>query len=166
MTSTLPRSIWRLEFRQPPGWRIEWLGPYTSQWLTAEAEELVRYMEAEHSVTRPHPTDVRIFDGHPGEGRLVCGCASRTLLDRRFGDYLPPLMEQGAHVAEYAVPHSAIVDDSPEQILFIHRQAALVERWGSEPPAALIRSSAGSRHAVITASNGRYDFDAGSVKGT
>lgn len=73
--------MWRLEFRQPPGWRIGGLGPYTSHWLTAEAEEIVRYMEAEHCVTHSHPADPAIFDSHRGEDRLACGCASEELLD-------------------------------------------------------------------------------------
>jgi hypothetical protein len=57
MSPEMRRVVWRLEFPQPPGWRIQWLGPYTSQWLTDEAEEIVRYMEAEHCATHPHPSD-------------------------------------------------------------------------------------------------------------
>lgn len=151
-------SVWRLEFAQPPGWRIGWLGPYTSQWLTAEAEEIVRYMEAEHRVTRPHPSDLTIFESYPGNDRLSCGCASRPLLEQWFGDYLPRLLEHGAHVTHYSVPIDAVVKDSPEQVLFITRRATVVGRSGREAPAQLIRSSAGSRTSIIAASDGKYDF--------
>lgn len=158
MTRDPRRIIWRLEFAQPPGWRIAWLGPYTSQWLTPEAEELVRYMEAEHCVTHPHPRDPSIFEAYQGDDRLACGCASRELLEGWFGDYLPKLVSQGAHITQYSVPADAIVEDSPEQILFVYRQARVVERLGHEPPSHLIRSNAGSRAEIIEASNGRYEF--------
>jgi hypothetical protein len=153
-------SVWRLEFPQPPGWRIEWLGPYTSHWLTAEAEEIVRYMEAEHRVTHPHPRDPGIFESYPGDDRLSCGCASRSLLEQWYGDYLPRLLAQGAHVTHYSVPAAAVVEDSPEQVLFITRMATVVERTGHEAPTPLIRSSAGSRTSIIAASGGTYDFEA------
>lgn len=153
-------SVWRLEFPQPSGWRIEWLGPYTSHWLTAEAEEIVRYMEAEHCVTHPHPRDPRIFESYPGDDRLSCGCASRRLLERWFGDYLPRLLEQGAYITHYSVPMDAVVEDSPEQVLFITRRATVVERSGYEAPTPLIRSSAGLRTSIIAASDGKYDFRA------
>ena len=158
MTRDPRRIIWRLEFAQPPGWRIAWLGPYTSQWLTPEAEELVRYMEAEHCVTHPHPRDPSIFEAYQGDDRLACGCASRELLEGWFDDYLPKLVSQGAHITQYSVPADAIVEDSPEQILFVYRQARVVERLGHEPPSHLIRSNAGSRAEIIEASNGRYEF--------
>lgn len=153
-------SVWRLEFPQPAGWRIDWLGPYTSHWLTAEAEEIVRHMEAEHCVTHPHPSDPGIFASYPGDDRLSCGCASRPLLERWFGDYLPRLLEQGAYIAHYSVPVDAVVEDSPEQVLFITRRAIVVERSGHDAPAPLIRSSAGSRTSIIAASDGKYDFRA------
>ncbi len=149
-------SVWRLEFAQPPGARIEWLGPYTSQWLTAEAEEIVRHMEAEHCVTHPHPRDPGIFELHPGADRLSCGCASRALLEQWFGSYLPRLLDQGAHITHYSVPRDAVVEDAPEQVLFITRRATVLERSGHEPPAPLIRSSAGSRASIIAASGERY----------
>ena len=152
--------MWRLEFPQPPGWRIGWLGPYTSQWLTAEAEELVRYMEAEHRVTRPHPSDPAIFDSYPGDDRLACGCVSRSLLQRWFGDYFPRLLAQGAYIAQYAVPMDAVVEHSPDQVLFIARRATVVHRSGHPAPTPLIRSSTGSRTSIIAASQGRYDFSA------
>lgn len=151
-------SVWRLEFRQPPGWRIDWLGPYTSHWLTAEAEEIVRYMEAEHCVTHPHPRDPAIFEAHPGDDRLSCGCATRSLLEQWFGSYLPRLVEQGAHITHYSVPTSAVVEHAPEQVLFITRMATVVERTGHEARTPLIRSSAGSRTSIIAASDGKYDF--------
>ena len=88
MSSEVRRVVWRLEFPQPKGWRIQWLGPYTSQWLTAEAEEIVRYMEAEQCVTHPHPSDPTIFAAYPGDDRLACGCAARVLLEQWFGAYL------------------------------------------------------------------------------
>ena len=153
-------NVWRLEFPQPPGWRIDWLGPYTSHWLTAEAEEIVRYMEAEHCITHPHPRDPGIFDLYPGDDRLSCGCASRELLERWFGAYLPRLLDQGAHITQYAVPLDAVVESSAEQVLFITRRATVVERSGREAPAPLIRSSAGSRAAIMAASDGKYDFRA------
>lgn len=133
------------------------MGPYTAQWLTAQAEELVRYMEAEHLVTRPHPADPRIFERHPRDDRLACGCASLRLLGDWFGRYLRPLWEQGAHVCAYDVPADAIVDHSPDQMLFTLRRASAVRRLGCRPPAPLIRSSAGARAEIIAASNGRYD---------
>lgn len=151
-------SVWRLEFPQPPGWRISWLGPYTSQWLTAEAEQIVRHMEAEHRVTRPHPTEPSTFTLYPGDDHLFCGCTSRPLLQRWFGDYLPRLLGQGAHIAHYKVPMDAVVEDLPDQVLFISRRATVVERSGREAPAPLIRSSAGSRTSIIAASAGKYDF--------
>ncbi|WP_156409680.1 hypothetical protein [Nocardioides sp. Soil796] len=150
--------VWRLEFAQPPGGRIAWLGPYTSQWLTPAAEELARYMEAEHRVTRPHPKDPAIFDSYRGDDRLACGCASREHLESWFGDYLPLLMDQGGHVAEYAVGRDAIVEDSPEQVLFIKRRGRLVQRTGHEPPSQLIRSSAGSRTALLEAGDRKYAY--------
>lgn len=153
------RDAWRLEFPQPAGWPIPWLGPYTSQWLTREAEEIVRYMEAEHRVTRPHPDDPDIFLAHPGENRLVCGVSSRALLEQWFGNYLPRLREQGAHIARYSVPPEAIADDSADQTLFVHRRATLVARWGRPAPAPLVRSSAGARTAIIEGSEGRYVYD-------
>lgn len=130
-------SVWRLEFAQPPGWAISWLGPYTSQWLTADAEELIRRMEAEHQVTHPHPRDPAIFESYPGEDRLSCGCASRALLEEWFGAYLQPLLDQGAYVAEYQVPRDAIVEDTPEQVLFVTRRAIVVERVGRAAPTPL-----------------------------
>ena len=56
------------------------------------------------------------------------------------------------------MPTHAVVEDSPEQVLFVHRRAAVIERWGHEAPAPLIRSSAGSRAAIMAASDGKYDF--------
>lgn len=153
-------SVWRLEFCQPPGWHIEWLGPYTSHWLTAEAEEIVRYMEAEHCVTHPHPRDPSIFEAYSGTERLSCGCSSRELLEQWFGAYLPRLLAQGAYVTKYSVPLDAVVEDSPEQVLFVNRRAAVVERSGSPTPRPLIRSSAGSRAAILADSGGRYDYQA------
>ena len=151
-------TVWRLEFPQPLGWRIDWLGPYTSHWLTAEAEEIVRHMEVEHCATRPHPRDPSIFELYPGDDRLSCGCASRVLLERWFGAYLPRLLDQGAYVTQYSVPLDAVVEDSPEQVLFITRRARVVDRAGHEPPTPLARSSAGSRASIIAASGGKYDF--------
>jgi hypothetical protein len=160
MSSEMRRVVWRLEFPQPPGWRIQWLGPYTSQWLTAEAEEIVRFMETEHCATHPHPSDPSIFLAYPGDDRLACGCATRVLLEQWFGAYLPRLLEQGAYITQYSVPTHVVVEDSPEQVLFVHRRAAVIERWGHEAPAPLIRSSAGSRAAIMAASDGKYDFTA------
>lgn len=151
-------TVWRLELPQPPGWRIAWLGPYTSHWLTAEAEEIVRRMEAEHCVTHPHPADPAIFEAYPGPDRLSCGCASRELLEQWFGEYLPLLLAQGAYVTEYSVPLDAVVEDSPDQVLFVNRLATVVGRTGSAAPSPLIRSSAGSRAEIIAASGGRYDY--------
>lgn len=151
-------SVWRLEFPQPPGWKIPWLGPYTSQWLTAEAEEIVRRMEAEHHVTHPHPRDPAIFASYPGSDRLSCGCASRARLKDWFGSYLAPLLGQGAYIAECRVPRSAIVEDSPEQILFVTRQAVFVRRSDRAAPSPLIRSSAGSRLQIIAANPDRYSY--------
>lgn len=151
-------SVWRLEFPQPPGWKIAWLGPYTSQWLTADAEELIRHMEAEHGVTHPHPQDLAIFESYPGADRLSCGCASRTLLNEWFGAYLQPLLEQGAYIAEYQVPRDAIIEDSPQQVLFVTRRAAVVERTGRAAPAPVVRSNAGSRLEIIAANPERYAY--------
>ncbi len=151
-------SVWRLEFAQPPGSKIAWLGPYTSQWLTAEAEEIVRYMEAEHQVTHPHPQDPAIFEAFGGEDRLSCGCASRFLLEQWFGAYLQPLLDQGAYIAEYRVPWDAIVEDSPEQVLFVTRRASVVGRVGRTPLVPLVPSSAGSRLEIIAANAGKYAY--------
>lgn len=117
-------------------------------------------MEAEHCVTHPHPRDPSIFESYPGDDRLSCGCASRPLLERWFGDYLPRLLEQGAYITHYSVPMDAVVEDSPEQVLFIARRGTVVERAGHGAPTPLIRSSAGSRRSIIAASNGKYDFRA------
>jgi hypothetical protein len=156
--ATNSRHVWRLEFPQISGWRIPWLGPYTSQWLTAEAEELVRYMEAEHVQTRPHPADPTIFARYPDENRLATACATYELLERWFGHYLAPLRQQGAHLSQYAVRSDAIVEESAEQMLFIYRIGNVIDRSGHPPPAPLIRSSAGSRAAIIADSGGRYDY--------
>jgi hypothetical protein len=115
-------------------------------------------MEVEHCATHPHPRDPAIFEAYQGDDRLACGCASRDLLEGWFGDYLPKLVVQGAHITQYSVPQTAIVEDTPEQILFVHRRARVIERLGHEPPAPLIRSSAGSRMAIIESSDGKYDF--------
>jgi hypothetical protein len=56
------------------------------------------------------------------------------------------------------VPEIAIAEDSPEQILFVHRLARVVERIGHQPSTPLVRSSAGSRAALIESSGGRYAF--------
>lgn len=149
--------MWRQEFPQVPGWPIPWLGPYTSHWLTAEAEELVRYMEAEHVRTRPHPADPTIFERFSGNDRLACACSEFETLEHWFGDYLVPLQNQGAHVSEYVVPRSAIVQDSPDQLLFIYRMGDVASRSGTAPPGPLIRSSAGSRSAIIASGDGKYD---------
>lgn len=117
-------------------------------------------MEAEHRVTHPHPSDPSLFESYPSDDRLSCGCASRPLLERWFGDYLPRLLEQGAYITHYSVPLDAVVEASPEQVLFITRRATVVERSGHEAPAPLIRSSAGSRTSIIAASDGTHDFRA------
>jgi hypothetical protein len=83
-----------------------------------------------------------------------------VLLEQWFGAYLPRLLEQGAYIAQYSVPTHVVVQDSPEQVLFVHRRAAVIERWGHEAPAQLIRSSAGSRATIMAASDGKYDFRA------
>lgn len=115
-------------------------------------------MEAEHCVTHPHPRDPSIFESYPGDDRLSCGCASRVLLEQWFGAYLPRLLDQGAYITQYSVPKDAVVEDSPEQVLFITRRATVVGRSGHEAPTPLTRSSAGSRASIIAASDGKYDF--------
>lgn len=59
----------------------------------------------------------------------------------------------------YSVPEDAIVEDSPEQILFVHRRATVLHRRGRPPLQPLVRSSAGSRARIIAASGGKYDFE-------
>ena len=53
--------VWRLGFPQQPGHRFAWSGPYTSHWLTETAEELVRYMDFEHTEAHPDPPDPERF---------------------------------------------------------------------------------------------------------
>jgi hypothetical protein len=74
------------------------------------------------------------------------------------GAFLPRLLDQGAYITHYSVPVDAVVEASPEQVLFITRRATVVERSGHDAPAPLIRSSAGSRTSIIAAGNGTYDF--------
>lgn len=144
---------------QVPGYRFTWLGPYTSHWLTAEAEELVRFMDHEHSATLPEPRDTGLFARHRDIGDpLLCGCASEAGLRAWFGDYLPALQHQGAHVAAYAVDEGAIVDRDDHQLIFIESRAELLQRQGRSPVAPLVRSSAGSRLAVYAAHPGKYDY--------
>jgi hypothetical protein len=57
------------------------------------------------------------------------------------------------------VPEDAIVEDSPEQVLFVRRRAAVLHRRGRPASGPLIRSSAGSRTRIIAASGGKYDFE-------
>lgn len=151
--------VWRLEFPQHSESRHSWLGPYTSQWMTAAADELVCFMEAEHCVTRPHPADMELFAEHrePNDP-LLCGCASAAALREWFGAYLAPLQAEGGHVAVYDVPRAAIVELSEQQIVFLKRRATLVLRTGTPATAPLVRSSAGSRAEIIASSNGKYDY--------
>jgi hypothetical protein len=151
--------VWRLEFPQSPGYRFAWLGPYTSHWMTAVGEELIRYMDAEHSATRPHPADMELFAKHrAANDPLLCGCASEAELRAWFGPYLPALLAEGAHTAVYDVPRAAIVELSDQQIIFIQRRATLVSRTGTPATSPLVRSSAGSRAAIRAESKGKYDY--------
>ena len=152
--------VWRLEFPQQPGYRFAWLGPYTSHWLTAAAEELVRYMDVEHTETRPDPPDAERFARHrAAQDPLLCACDSREALADWFGGYLPALQAEGAHVAVYDVPASAVVEHGARQLVFVQSRATLVERTGDPPPSELIRSSAGSRAGIIAAAAGRYRWN-------
>jgi hypothetical protein len=151
--------VWRLEFPQSPGYRFAWLGPYTSHWMTAAGEELIRYMDAEHSVTRPHPADTELFAEHrAANDPLLCGCASERAVRDWFGPYLPALLAEGGHTAVYDVPRAAIVERSDQQTIFIQHRATLVSRTGTPASSPLVRSSAGSRAAIRAASNGTYDY--------
>lgn len=151
--------VWRLEFPQQAGYRFSWLGPYTSHWMTAAGEELVRYMDAEHSVTHPHPADMELFAKHrEANDPLLCGCASEVALRHWFGLYLPALQAEGGHIAVYDVPRAAIVEHSEQQLIFVQRWATLVARTGAPARSPLLRSSAGSRAAIRAESNGKYDY--------
>lgn len=151
--------VWRLEFPQQSGSRHLWLGPYTSQWMTAAADELVCFMEAEHCVTRPHPADMELFAKHrQANDHLLCGCASEAALREWFGTYLAPLQVEGGHIAVYDVPRAAIVELSDQHIVFVQRRATLVERTGTPAVSTLVRSSAGSRTEIIASSNGKYAY--------
>ena len=151
--------VWRLEFAQVPGYRFAWLGPYTSHWLTARAEELVRHMDVEHTATHPDPPDAERFARHRALGDpLLCGCASPQELADWFGDWLPALQAEGAHVAVHDVPVEAVVERSDRQLVFVQSQAVLVDRTGRPPSAPLIRSSAGSRAGIIAAAGDRYTW--------
>ena len=151
--------MWRLEFPQVPGYLFAWLGPYTSHWLTAAAEELVRHMDVEHTETHPDPPDAERFARHrAAEDPLLCGCVSRESLADWFGGYLPALRAEGAHVAVYDVPAAAVLERGDRQLVFVQSRARLVERTGSPPPTPLIRSSAGSRARIIAAAGDRYTW--------
>lgn len=136
--------VYRLEFEQPPSVAAGWLGPHTAQWITAEAEELATFLEAEHRVTR-HEPDPLIFERNPGVDRYICGTDSMAALRAWFGDYLPAFQRQGGHIAEYDVPESAIAEHVGTQVVFQQRQGVVVRRVGTPPIGPLIRSTAGRR---------------------
>ncbi|WP_380164778.1 hypothetical protein [Jannaschia sp. R86511] len=160
MTDAQTLTVWRLEMPQAPRYRFDWLGPYTSHWLTTRAEEVVRYMEAEHTVTHPEPRDRQVFTHHREIGDpLLCGSLGGDGLQAWFGDYLPLLQGEGGHLARYEVPLAAVVDQDDRQLIFVQSRARLIGREGTPPPAELVRSSSGSRAAAMLASNGKYDYD-------
>lgn len=152
------RAVWRLEFAQPPDRRHDWVGPYSSAWLTERAEELVRFMDAEHSRTRPHPGQAGIFAANPAPDWVVCGCTSREALEWWFGAYWQPLLQEGAHVAAYEVPDGAVLDQDDHQVLFRRGASVLRSREGSGPTAPRLPSSAGQRAAIMQAAAGHYDY--------
>lgn len=165
VTDAQALTVWRLEMPQVPGYRFHWLGPYTSHWLTARAEEIVRYMEAEHTVTHPEPRDRRVFAHHREVGDpLLCGSLGGGGLQAWFGDYAPLLKGEGGHLARYEVPLVAVIDQDDRQVIFVQSRARLIGREGTPPPAELVRSSAGSRAAAMLASNGIYEYDPASRK--
>lgn len=149
--------VFRLEFRQPPSMRTRWLGPYTAKWLTAAAEELATYLEAEHIRTRPHPLSTPLLVTSTFENRYLCGCDSRTRLSNWFGRYLEPLREQGGQIGEYEVPEAAIAEHHNGQVVFHSESSRVVGRDGSPAAAPLVLTSAGSRRAKIAGAAGKYD---------
>lgn len=157
--------MFRLEFEQPPAMRTRWLGPYTAKWLTAEAEEIATFMEAEHLRTRPHPLSTPLLVGSTFQNRYFCGCSSRYALGDWFGDYFEPLRHQGGYVGEYSVPDAAVVELQDGQLVFHQQSAQVVRRNGVPPAAPLVLTSAGSRRAKIAAAGGRYDRWAPSALG-
>jgi hypothetical protein len=149
--------VFRLEFEQPPSMRTRWLGPYTAKWLTAEADDIATFLEAEHLRTRPHPVSTPQLVTSTFENRYLCGCASMKELVDWFGDYFESLRAQGGHVGQYEMPDAAIVELRDGQLVFHQQSAAVISREGSPPAAPLVLTSAGSRRAKIAAAGGRYD---------
>jgi hypothetical protein len=149
--------VFRLEFQQPPSMRTRWLGPYTAKWLTAEAEEIATFLEAEHLRTRPHPSSTPQLVASTFDNRYLCGCGSTIALVDWFGDYFLPLRAQGGYVGQYEVPDAAIVESRDGQVIFHQQSAENISRDGSPPAAPLILTSAGTRRAKIAAAGGRYD---------
>lgn len=149
--------VFRLEFEQPASMRTRWLGPYTAKWLTAQAEEIATFLEAEHLRTRPHPSSTPQLVASTFENRYLCGCSSTKTLVDWFGDYFPPLRAQGGYVGQYVVPDTAIVELRDGQLVFRQQSAVVISREGSPPAAPLVLTSAGARRAKIAAAGGRYD---------
>ncbi|ANY05371.1 hypothetical protein [Pseudonocardia sp. HH130630-07] len=153
-------SVWRLEFQQPAGHR-DWVGPYVSSVLTERAEHIVRFMTAEHHVTRPDPptADAFLLTGIPAlHSPVACGCASLDGLLRWFGPYCGALREEGAHVAHYGVRPEGVLRRTDQEILFRRDRATLIERTGHPPPTPPVRSSAGSRASLCTPADSPYAF--------
>jgi len=149
--------VFRLEFMQPPSMRTRWLGPYTAKWLTAEAEELATYLEAEHIRTRPHPVNTPLLVTSTFENRHLCGCDSRTALSKWFGKYFEPLRGQGGQVGVYEVPDPAIAEHLNGQVVFHQGSARIIDRDGLPSASPLVLTSAGSRRTKIAAAAGKYD---------
>lgn len=131
------------------------MGPHTSHWLTAEAEEIVRLMDAEHCASTPAPQRPRAVRPASAATSPLCGCPSRQALQTWFGAYLPSCRPTADVIAVCHVPTADVIQRYDQQLIFLQALATLISRDGA---LASDRSSAGQRDAIIAANNGRYDY--------
>lgn len=126
-------TVYRMEFSQPDG---RWTGPYCAEWMTPEAFEIRKHLNAEHGPDSPSRTwpDSRIFLDSPGANRYVCGSPSMSALQWWFGRWYAPLLREGGFVATYQVPRDAVAHRDTTQVVYMQRRATLTSRVGEHVP--------------------------------